>query len=282
MRQIVMLSALLLVSASASADWKRDYDRGRKAYADGDWTEAEARFRDAFREEAEASHRKRFEGMRFDEYMPHFYAGMAAFRQGRCDAALNYWSNASMQKVFASELPELKAQWQSSKKDCDIRLAAASQPTTPTTGSTTPDAPVKPADSGSSTSTTTVASNTSTTKPPPSPVTNTSPPTRPKDPAPAKISAPSVLREAAELYFSGRYSDLLKLQAQSLPDAKARGHALMLRAAAGFTLAEQSGDQAGLEQARRDVRSARTALASLNPDRAAFSPKFIQFWSSTR
>ncbi|MBD8526140.1 hypothetical protein [Pseudomarimonas arenosa] len=285
---------LLLFSGSALADWKRDYDRGRKAYADGDWAEAEARFRDAIRDEDDASHRKRFEGMRFDEYMPHFYAGMAAYRQGRCEEALNYWSNTGMQNVFRGELPELRAQWQRGKQECDTRLAAASQPvapatttgssSTPTTGSSTASTAAATPGSGSSSSgSTSPVSSGSTASNTPRPATTTTPPApRPPDPRPAAVSVPAVLRQAADLYFAGRYQDLLKLEAQSVSDGRARAHALMLRAAAGFSLAEQNGDQRGLDQARQDVRAARSAQASLAPDRAAFSPKFIAFWSNTR
>lgn len=287
LQRMAVLVALILVSASAAADWKRDYDRGRKAYQDGDWVEAEARFRDAFRDEGEASHRKRFEGMRFDEYMPQFYAGMAAYRQGRCDAALNYWADRSMQKVFERELPDLKAQWQRGKQECDTRLAAASQPatTTPATGtpststsSGTGTPPKQPATS----TTTSTASTTTPSNTPPRPITTPPPTPRPADPRPAAISAPGLLRQAADLYFAGRYADLVKVEAQSLADGRARAHTLMLRAAASFSLAEQNGDQGILDDARRDVRAARAAQASLAPDRAAFSPKFVQFWSSTR
>ena len=282
----VALSLLLGFSGAAQADWMRDYDRGLKALEGGDYSEAESKFRSAIRDKDEDTHRQRFQGTRFDSYMPHFYAGVAAFKQGRCEDALQYWSNARMQSVLAKELPELRSQWQSYQQVCDTRLAATSKPATdtgstskPATSSTTPT-PAPPPKQPSSTGSSTASSSTASTSKPTS--STSAPPPRPTPPKPSAAAAPALLQQAAELYFAGRYQELLRTEAQSVSDGRARAHALMLRAAAGFTLAEQNGDQRGMDDARRDVRAARAAQASLAPDRAAFSPKFIQFWSSTR
>ena len=279
---LVALGLLLGFSATAEADWMRDYDRGLKALEDGDYAEAESKLRSALRDNDKDSHRQRFQGTRFDAYMPHFYAGVAAFKQGRCEDALRYWSNSGMQSVFAKELPELRSQWQSYQQVCDTRLAAASKPANdgssatgkPATSSPAPT-PAAPPKQPSTSSSATV----STSKPA---ATASAPPARQTPPKPSAAAAPALLQQAAELYFAGRYQELLRTEAQSVSDARARAHALMLRAAAGFILAEQNGDSGGMDDARRDVRAARAAQASLAPDRAAFSPKFIQFWSSTR
>src|SRR5687768_6389543 len=82
---------LALVTGAVRADWKKDYDRGLKAIEDGQWAEAEAAFRAALADDPEPNARKRFQGVVMKPYVPHHYAGVAAWRAGDCAAALDYW-----------------------------------------------------------------------------------------------------------------------------------------------------------------------------------------------
>lgn len=294
-----LLLALLMASGSAAADWKREYDRGLKAIDDGNWSEAEARFAQALREDGTPAERKRFEGVRFNHYVPHYFAGLAAFRAGNCAKAVEYWSHAPTDAVLG-KLSELRAEQQRGLATCRTRLAqAAPPPATPAT--TTAPASTTPA---SSTASTTRPPSTSTptapaTSTPQRPVASTPPPatppvatTRPpaSTTAPATTTqpaaggtAPALLRSTVEAYLAGRYADVQRVDTSAAADSRARAQLHLLRAAAAFTLANVNGDgDAALEAARREVRAARAVQGNLSPDPVLFSPRFRSFWQQTR
>lgn len=294
-----LLVSLLLASGSAAADWKREYDRGLKAIEDGNWSEAEARFAQALREDGTPAERKRFEGVRFNHYVPHYFAGLAAFRAGNCAKAVEYWSHAPTDAVLG-KLSELRAEQQRGLATCRTRLAqAAPPPATPAT--TTAPASTTPA---SSTASTTRPPSTSTptapaTSTPQRPVASTPPPatppvatTRPpaSTTAPATTTqpaaggtAPALLRSTVEAYLAGRYADVQRVDTSAAADSRARAQLHLLRAAAAFTLANVNGDgDAALEAARREVRAARAVQGNLSPDPVLFSPRFRSFWQQTR
>ena len=299
-----LLVALLLASGSAAADWKREYDRGLKAIDDGNWSEAEARFAQALREDGTPAERKRFEGVRFNHYVPHYFAGLAAFRAGDCAKAVEYWSHAPTDAVLG-KLSELRAEQQRGLATCRTRLAqAAPPPATPATAtapaSTTTPASTAPSTAASTTrppstgTPTTPATGTpqrpvaSTAPTAPPPVATTRPPASTTAPATTAQSAaggtaPALLRSTVEAYLAGRYADVQRVDASAAADSRARAQLHLLRAAAAFTLANVNGDgDAALEAARREVRAARAVQGNLSPDPVLFSPRFRSFWQQTR
>lgn len=289
-----LLLALLMASGSAAADWKREYDRGLKAIDDGNWSEAEARFAQALREDGTPAERKRFEGVRFNHYVPHYFAGLAAFRAGNCAKAVEYWSHAPTDAVLG-KLSELRAEQQRGLATCRTRLAqAAPPPATPatttapaSTASTTPasTSTTRPSSTGTPTapaSTTPQRPVASTTPPATPPVATTRPPASTTQPA-AGGTAPALLRSTVEAYLAGRYADVQRVDTSAAADSRARAQLHLLRAAAAFTLANVNGDgDAALEAARREVRAARAVQGNLSPDPVLFSPRFRSFWQQTR
>ena len=132
MRSRVAFAVLLCAAAGAAqADWKKDYDRGVKAAESGNWAEAASAMRAALAEDAEPNARKRFQGVVYKVYVPHHYAGLAAYRQGDCRTALEYWNNAANAGVV-SGIAALNSVQSKGVADCNAKLAAASKPTTPT------------------------------------------------------------------------------------------------------------------------------------------------------
>jgi len=275
-----------------SADWKRDYDRGRKALEAKQWAEAEASFRSALREDGVPNDKKRFEGMRFDVYIPHYYAGLAAYRQGDCDRAMEYWGHEATKTVLG-KLPKLQAELNSGLGDCQTRLAAAAKPEespTATVAANVPP-PSTPVPTESAPAGTAVAPE---IKPTAAPTTVASLPPKPEpakpavqapptpNAAPAAVAPPPQLVSTLDAYIAGRYNDVVRVDPASIGDTRARAHVLMLRAASRFTLAQLAGDEAALEDARRDVRAARAAQGALAPDQVLFSPKFRDFYQRTR
>lgn len=284
---LALAIGLTLCAGVARADWKKDYDRGLKAIEAGQWAEAEAAFRAALADDPEPNARKRFQGVVMKVYVPHHYAGVAAWRRGDCAAALNYWSHGPTSAVVATQA-ELQAVKAKGSAECNQKLAAAAKPTAPVATAPPPTPPAtapKPtapvATAPAATTTTTPAS----TKPSPPPTATVAAPPKPvPTPAPpVSTPAPSALVSAVEAYLAGRYAAVAQLDPATLADGRAKAQGFLLRAASRYTLAQLAdGDPAQLEQARRDVRAARSANASLSPDETAFSPRFRAFWRETR
>jgi hypothetical protein len=278
--------AALCVASAASADWKNDYDRGVKAAADGNWAEAEAAMRSAIAQEAKPSERKRFQGVVHKVYVPHYYAGLAAWRQGDCRAALDFWSNRDSKEVVAL-IGELNATQNKGVADCNAKLAAADQPQPPVATVTPPVSAATPKpDTPVVTSTTRpdtpLATTTAPTRPPAAPAAKPpqAPTTEPR--VPVAGPAPAALVQSLESFLAGRYADVVASDPNGFGDDRAKAQGFLLRAAARYTLAQLSGNEAPLDTARADVRAARAANGGLTPDELLFSPRFRTFWSATR
>lgn len=276
MRSRLALATLALCAAGAAqADWKKDYDRGVKAAESGNWAEAGSAMRAALAEDAEPNARKRFQGVVYKVYVPHHYAGLAAYKQGDCRAAMQFWNNAANASVV-SGIAALNSVQGAGIRDCNAKLASNTAPGTPVATTTPPPVttpPTKPP------VTTPVAT---TTKPPVA--TPTKPPeTAPaKPPVPSAGPAPAALVQSVDAFIAGRYSAVAASDPATFGDARAKAQGFLLRAAARYTLAQLAGGDPALDPARADVRAARAANASLAPDEALFSPKFRAFYSATR
>jgi tetratricopeptide (TPR) repeat protein len=276
---------LALGAGAARADWKKDYDRGLKAIEAGQWAEAEAAFRAALADDPEPNARKRFQGVVMKPYLPHYYAGLAAYRQGDCPGALEYWQHGPTSTVVATQ-PELQAVKSKGLADCNQKLAAASKPATPAaTGPVVASTPAKPAASPTAPPArppvATPPPATTPAKPNPPPATTVA--TAQKPVAPSATPPPPALVSALESYLAGRYAAVTQFDPATLADGRAKAQGFLLRAASRYTLAQLAeGDPAQLDQARRDVRAARSANAAIDPDETAFSPRFRAFWRETR
>lgn len=295
-RGIALATLALLVSAPAWADWKRDYVRGERALRDQNWAEAEALFRQSAREEPTPSGRKRFEGVVFRDYAPQFWAGYAAWKQGACDRAMEYWRDSANSPTVLAEIKDFKSQQDRAMADCQTRLAQAPQrpaaepaaPVAPPIATTLPSQPATtPATTPVQAPTTRPAP---VTQPSQQPAAVATAPTRPTPsttaPAPATaqataVTAPAVLTTVVEAWIAGRHADVLRTDASAIGDGRARAHVHLFRAAARHVEGEL-GDAASLESAREEIRLARRALATLSPDAALFSPRFRAFWQQTR
>lgn len=278
--------ALALLAAlgvtDARADWRKDYDRGLKAVEAGAWADAEAAFRAALNEDGQPNARKRFQGVVIKLYVPHYYAGLAAYRQGNCQRALEYWGNAASTAVVAGQA-ELNGVQSRATADCRTRLAASSAPTpAPVVAAAKPPVSQPPA-------------STASTRPAPTPSTSpgiqvpakpaavaTAPAKPAPDPAdtakPAVTPAPAALVTAVEAYLGGRYAAVVQFDPAALPDARAKAQGYLLRAASRHALSELGQDARLLELARQDVRAARAANRALTPDEVLYSPRFRAFW----
>ncbi len=275
-----MLAALLAASPVLS-DYKDSYSRGLEAAKDGDWTAVRQRMQEAIQDNPTAAQRVRLYGQRWEPYVPQFYLGLAAFKQGDCATALAQWRSSANSGVIGS-VPNLKAEQDRSTAACDTRVAQQPKPEPPKTdprpdtGTTTPVTP----DGGRE------PPKPSPPKPePPKPEpAKTDPPKAPPKPVETPLAqrVPAALLEAFRNYLGGRYAEVARINPDSFSDARSRSQAYLIRAAARQIQAEIDNSAAGLDAARADIRAVRAASPSLVPDPALFSPRFRSLYSATR
>jgi hypothetical protein len=275
-----MLAALLAASPVLS-DYKDSYSRGLEAAKDGDWAAVRQRMQEAIQDNPTAAQRVRLYGQRWEPYVPQFYLGLAAFKQGDCATALAQWRSSANSGVIGS-VPNLKAEQDRSTAACDTRVAQQPKPEPPKTdprpdtGTTTPVTP----DGGRE------PPKPSPPKPePPKPEpAKTDPPKAPPKPVETPLAqrVPAALLEAFRSYLGGRYAEVARINPDSFSDARSRSQAYLIRAAARQIQAEIDNSAAGLDAARADIRAVRAASPSLVPDPALFSPRFRSLYSATR
>lgn len=278
---ICALIVALSVASPTAADYKDSYSRGLEAAKDGDWATVRARMQEAIADNPAAAPRIRLYGQRWEPYVPQYYLGLAAFKQGDCGTALAQWRSSSNASVIGS-VPNLKAEQDRNLASCDTRLAQQTKPDTPKTDPK----------SGQ----TTAPDGGETPKPPPKqdppkqdpPKQDPVRPDPPKPPPPKPVETPITQRvpgpllDAFRNYLGGRYADVARINPDSYTDARARAQAYLIRAAARQILAELDNSPAGLDGARADIRAVRAANPNLVPDPALFSPRFRSLYSTTR
>lgn len=245
---------ILLLSGTAllHADTASHYSRGLEAARAEDWPALQRHMEAALREQPEATLRARFPGMRGEPYVPQYYLGLAAYRQDDCRSARRIWSRPEVMSVI-DRLPGLKSSVEAALTDCTQRLAQL-RPATAT------DPEPEPA-----VAQTAAPSSTETRAPPPRVAQATA----------TAGAPPRALRAALDSFLDGRYGDVLDLDPSTLPDARARAHGFLLRAAARHHLG-QLGDALGSDERalREDARAARRELPTLKVDATVFSPRF--------
>lgn len=279
-----MLAALLAASPVLS-DYKDSYSRGLEAAKDGDWVTVRQRMQEAIQDNPTAAPRVRLYGQRWEPYVPQFYLGLAAFKQGDCTTALAQWRSAANSSVITG-VPNLKAEQDRGAAACDTRVAQQPKPeppkseppkpdVRPATGTTAPVAPdggrepVRPPPK---------------IEPPKAEPRNTEPPKAPPKPAETPLAqrVPAALLQAFRDYLGGRYAEVIRISPDSFSDARSRAQAYLIRAAARQIQAEIDSSATGLDAARADIRAVRTANPALVPDPALFSPRFRSLYSATR
>lgn len=271
LRWIVLL--LVLLALPAAADWKRDYALGERAVRQSQWAEAERLFRQAAREEPTASERKRFEGVVFRDYAPYYWAGYAAWKQGACSRALEYWQDSANDPAVLAKIKDFKTQQDRGLAECRQQLAQATPATPPPAVASAP--PQAPAAASTPPRPATPAVQTPVSQPTPRPAA------RPA--ASSAAAAPEALRKAVDAWLKGRYSELLRADPATLADARARAQLHLLRAAVRHAQAELSEQSASeLSAAREELRAARRAQANITADAVLFPPRFRAFVQDSR
>lgn len=97
------------------AEWYKDYESGMDALKKGQTQAAVGKFQSAIQQKSDEGTSIKFYGMKFDDYFPHYYLGMAYFNLKNYDAALTEFQiseqNGAIQKrrELYGKLGNLKA-----------------------------------------------------------------------------------------------------------------------------------------------------------------------------
>lgn len=78
-RAALLLLILGFTPVSLFAEWYKDYETAQKMIKKGQWGDAIPRLRAALAEQRGEANNIKFYGMKFDDYFPHFYLGLAYF-----------------------------------------------------------------------------------------------------------------------------------------------------------------------------------------------------------
>ncbi|HEY7412784.1 MAG TPA: hypothetical protein VII13_18735 [Vicinamibacteria bacterium] len=130
-------AALLAGALAARADYRDSYRKGLEAVDKGNWPEVVRRMQEAAAEQPREGERVKLYGMRFEDYLPHYYLGLGRFQTGDCQGALQAWA-ASEGQGAVSRSGQYKTLVRN-KQACETRLAQARPSPSPDTRPAGPD-----------------------------------------------------------------------------------------------------------------------------------------------
>ena len=271
-RLAVLIAAALLAPAVAWADYKA-YARGQEAAEKQDWGAVETAMQEALAGNSTPKVRVKLYGQRFAPYVPHYYLGLAAYKQNDCAGAMRWFGDAAAAAVIA-QLTEFKGMADTARGDCSAKLALAA-PSKPPPTATTAAAPN--------------AAGTSTSAPVKPPIaTAPAPPLVPTKPQPSATAAtsatvPAALQGALQHWLGGRYRNVVSASLAGV-QGKALAHLHLLRAASLHALSEIEAANAVAHRSRaeQEIRSARAAQPSIVPDASFYSPRFRAYFAGVR
>ncbi len=267
--RLLILIAALALAAPVFADYKQDYARGADAAGDENWSEVESLMRKALAGSTTPLSRTRLYGQRFEAYVPQYYLGLAAYRQGDCAGAMRWFGDPAAATII-NDSSQFKGIADEATRTCKSKLAAQKPP--PTKPVQAP--PVQPPIDQP-------VVNTPAKLPVQAPPTPTA--TSTNLPAATVPALPAALQGLLDDYLNGRFSKAATADANTLSN-NARFHALLLRSAARYTLFELQPVEAASQKsaAEGDIRIAKTLAPGKSPDAAFFSPHYRKFFSEVR
>lgn len=274
-RLAVLIAAALLAPVVAWADYKA-YARGQEAAEKQDWGAVETAMQEALADNPTPKVRVKLYGQRFAPYVPHYYLGLAAYKQNDCASAMRWFGDAAAAAVIA-QLSEFKGVADTARGDCSAKLALAAPSQPPPTATTAT------ASTAATVSTPVPVKPPATTTPAPPLVPTKSQPTATATPAATSATVPAALQGALQHWLGGRYRNVVSASLAGA-QGKALAHLHLLRAASAHALAEIEVANAAAHRSRaeQEIRSARAAQPAIAPDAGFYSPRFRTFFASVR
>jgi len=111
LRRLGLGLAVLIVSASSIAAADRYPEKFKKAIQAqdlADWARSAELLQEALLQQPEDGVRMRIYGTRYTSYLPHYYRGLAFFKQKLCPEALQEWDQ-SLRLGYIQNAPEYEA-----------------------------------------------------------------------------------------------------------------------------------------------------------------------------
>lgn len=115
-----MFLFLTLTPLTLFAEWYKDYESAQKNIKKGQWKDAIPRLRAALSEKQDEENNVKFYGMKFDDYFPHFYLGLAYF-------GLKDYKNALMEFEQSEKTGAIKQRQDLFKQLIDAKTVARAQ-----------------------------------------------------------------------------------------------------------------------------------------------------------
>jgi hypothetical protein len=287
-RRGIITVLLLLAASRASADYKDSFKRGIDAYDRKRWDEVVRYMREAVSGNPAEGERIKLYGLRFEMYFPHFFLGAAYLNLGQCREAVAEFKISESQGAIRSS-PRY-AELVDGLKSCEAAVAVAP----PVGAAATPTPTPAPTPTPVPTAAPLPPSTTLAPSPPPAPAptpaaampTPSAPAaTRPATSPTSRATPPPELLNGARAYFDGDYDRAVSVLAKTQGlRGRAAAQCLLLRAAARFALFKAGGEKDPDQRrlAAEDAAASRRADPSLRPDGDAFSPQFVEFFSTSR
>jgi hypothetical protein len=264
--------AMLTFASAAHADFKEDYAHGVRAYEAGDYGAAQKFFQDALDAHAEPAARMRLYGQIFKPYVPQHYLGLIGLKRGDCATLRAQWGSSDNRQIML-QLPDIAAEEERDGAACSGAIAKTEQkPVAPAVEKPAEVTPPKAV---------VIAPTPKPAAPPKPPPVVEKPPVE-KPVVAEKIAPPDALVQAFDQFLAGHYADVARINPDAYADTRARFHAYLVRAAARYTQARLTPDEAMLAGAKADAAAARALDARTSPDATLFSPMFREFYATAK
>ena len=116
-----VLGAAWPVSAALPSTWRKpeEFKTAIRAQDQGQWQTSVELIRLAIQKQPEDGKRVRISGNRYRSYLPHFYLGLALYKQGDCAGALKEWERSL--KLGAVQTTEESATLRTYLSDCQAQ-----------------------------------------------------------------------------------------------------------------------------------------------------------------
>jgi len=116
----IVLFLLTLSPLALFAEWYKDYESAQKNIKKGQWGDAIPRLKAALSEKRDEANNLKFYGMKFDDYFPHFYLGLAYF-------GLKDYKNALIEFEQSEKIGAIKQRPDLFKQLTDAKTVAHAQ-----------------------------------------------------------------------------------------------------------------------------------------------------------
>ena len=138
---VLLILILSFTPVTLFAEWYKDYETAQKMIKKGQWGDAIPKLRAALAEQRGEANNIKFYGMKFDDYFPHFYLGLAYFGLKDYKNALLEFEQSEKSGAI-KQRPDLFKQLTDAKTISRAQILA-SEPSTPM-GTSVPKIPPAP------------------------------------------------------------------------------------------------------------------------------------------